>query len=55
MTFSAENNTFIWSFGDLIASTDHVKGKALQVSAVEDPEVDAFVRRYSLTSAVAKV
>ena len=24
-----ENNTFIWSFGDLIASADHVKGNSL--------------------------
>ena len=55
MTFSAENNTFIWSFGDLIASTDHVKGKSLEVLAVKDPEVGAFLRRHSLTSVVAKV
>ena len=55
MTFSAENNTFIWSFGDLIASTDHVKGKSLEVLAVKDPEVRAFVRRHSLTLVVAKV
>ena len=55
MTFSAENNTFIWSFGDLTASADHVKGKSLEVLAVKDPEVGAFVRRYSLTSVVAKV
>ena len=50
-----ENNTFIWSFGDLIASADHVKGNSLQVLAVKDTEVGVFVRRYSLTSVVAKV
>ena len=55
VTFIAENNTFIWSFVDLIASTDHVKGKPLEVLAVKDPEVGAFVRRYSLTSVVVKV
>ena len=55
MTFSAENNTFIWSFGDLIASTGHVKEKSLEVLAVKDPEVGALVRRYSLTSVFAKV
>ena len=54
MTFSAENNTFIWSFGDLIAST-YMKGKSLEVLAVKDPEVGVFVRRYSLTPFVAKV
>ena len=43
MTFSAENNTFIWSFADLIALRDHVKGKSLVVLAVKDPEVGAFV------------
>ena len=48
-------NTFIWIFGDLTASTDHVKGKSLEVLIVKDPEEDAFVRRYSLTSVVAKV
>ena len=59
-TFSADTNTFIWSFRDLIASTDHVKGKSLEVLAVKvgaevGPEVGAFVRRYSLTPVVAKV
>ena len=55
VTFSAGNKTFIWSFGDLIASADHAKGKSLKVLAVKDPEVGAFVWRYSLTSVVAKV
>ena len=45
----------MWSFGDLIASTDHVKGKPFEVLAVKDPEVGAFVRRYGSTSVVAKV
>ena len=36
-------NTFIWSFGDLTASTDHVKGKSLEVLIVKDPEEDAFI------------
>ena len=52
VTYSAENNTFIWNFGDLIASTDHVKGKSLEVLAVKDLEVGAFVRRDSLTSVI---
>ena len=55
VTFSAEKNTFIWSLGNLVASTDHVKGKPLEVSAVKDPELGAFVRRYHLTSFVAKL
>ena len=53
--FTAEDNTFIWSFGDLIVSTDHVKGKSLEVLAVKDPEVGAFVRQYGSTSVVAKI
>ena len=32
-----------------------MKGKSLGVLAVKDPEVDAFVRRYGSTLAVAKV
>ena len=52
----AEDNTFIWiKFVDLIASTDHVKGKSIEVLKANDLEVDAFVRRYGLTSVVAKV
>ena len=52
----AEDNTFIWiKFVDLIASTDHVKGKSIEVLNAKDLEVDAFVRRYGLTSVVAKV
>ena len=43
------------SFGDLIVSTDHVKGKSLEVLAVKDPEVGAFVWRYGSTSVVAKI
>ena len=39
----------------MTASTDHVKGKSLEVLIVKDPEEDAFVRGYSLTSVVAKV
>ena len=50
VTFNAENNIFIWSFGELSASTDYVKGKPLEVLAVKDPEAGAFVRRYSLMS-----
>ena len=53
--FSAEDNTFIWSFGDSIASTDHVKGKSVEVLAVKDAEVGAFARRYALTSVLANV
>ena len=33
----------------------HVKGKPLEVLAVKDPEVSAFVRRCSLTSVFAVV
>ena len=54
-TFSAGKKTFIWSFGDLTASADHAKGKSLKVLGVKDPEVGAFVWRYSLISVVAKV
>ena len=36
-------------------STDHVKGKSLEVLSVKDPEVGAFVRRYGSTSVVAKI
>ena len=39
----------------MIASTDLVKGKPVEVLAAKDPEVGAFVRRYGLTSVVAKV
>ena len=52
---SAEDNTLIWSFGNLIASTDHMKRKSLEVLAVQDPEVGAVLRRYASTSVVAKV
>ena len=52
---SAEDNTLIWSFGDLIALTDHMKRKSLDVLAVQDPEVGAFLRRYASTSVIAKV
>ena len=54
VTFNAEDSTFIWSFVDLIASTDHVKGESSELLAVKDPEVGAFVRQ-CLTSVVANV
>ena len=45
-----------WSkFVDLIASTDHVKKKSIEFLAAKDPEVGAFLRRYGLTSVVAKL
>ena len=55
VTFSAEDNHFIWRFGDLIASKDHIKGKSLEVLAVKDSEVGAFFLGYGLTLVVAKV
>ena len=39
----------------MIVSTDHVKGKSLEVLAVKDPEFGAFVRRYGSTPVVAKI
>ena len=37
------------------ASSDHVKGKPLEVLAVNEPEVGVFLRQYSLTSIFATV
>ena len=45
VTFSAEDSTLIWSkFRNLIASTDHVKGKSVKVLGTKDPEVSASIR-----------
>ena len=39
----------------MIVSADHVKGKSLEVLAVKDAEVGAFVQRRGSTSVVAKI
>ena len=45
VTFSAEDSTLIWSkFRNLIASTDHVKRKSVEVLGAKEPEVGAFIR-----------